>query len=157
MARVDLVFSLLLLGFAALLGRESWRMPRFEEFDESGLSAPGIVPGMLALALALFAVLLLGQAIARLRAAGEAPPWTGARRVAGCIALLLGYVLLVGRVHFALATAVFVIAFIILFARTRPDYAGRARRWWITALIAGPATAGAVVLVFQELFLVRLP
>jgi putative tricarboxylic transport membrane protein len=66
-------------------------------------------------------------------------------------------VVLVGTMPFWLAAAVFVSAFIIIF-EWRPGLspAQRARSFVAPVLIAA-ATGVAVTLVFQQIFLVRLP
>jgi putative tricarboxylic transport membrane protein len=61
--------------------------------------------------------------------------------------------LLIGRAPFWLATALFVACFVWQFT---PDDATQRRRLTV-ALIAGVLTSAVVTLVFQYVFLVRLP
>ncbi len=69
--------------------------------------------------------------------------------------LCLGYAAgLVGQIPFWLATFVFVALFVILFEWHSEG--GRAWRIGI-ALVYGAAVSAAVTLVFQKLFLIRLP
>ena len=82
----------------------------------------------------------------------------GVRNLAIAAALCLGYAaLLVGRLPFWLATSLFVTGFIALFewrlAATRNE---RIRRLGF-ALLFGALISAVVTLVFQEIFLVRLP
>ena len=166
MVKADFVTGLVLvaLGIATLV--ESLRMPRFVELNVNPYTVPGLVPGGLgAIILALGAVLFLRAARAggwRLaERAPDAAPWfgnPGVRRVLLSIALCLVYAGgLIGRLPFWLATFLFVAAFVILFewplAADRPD---RARRV-VWAVLLATAVAGAVSIVFQEIFLVRLP
>jgi putative tricarboxylic transport membrane protein len=66
--------------------------------------------------------------------------------------------LLVGRgLPFWLGTALFVTAFVFLFQRAQRIADGRAARGIVVALVCGGATAAAVTVVFEQLFLVRLP
>jgi putative tricarboxylic transport membrane protein len=141
-------------------------MPRLEERNINPWTAPGVVPGLLGVVLAL-----LGGAMAlRSLAAGALRPRAGqseaevreARAALGrlllCLALCLGYaVLLVGRVPFWLATGLFVLTFVVVFEWRRGD-AARAR---LAKLAAAGLLAGAAMLaipyVFEHLFLVRLP
>ena len=132
----------------------AWRMDRFEQMGGTLYTAPGLVPGLFGLAL-----ILLGAALAwrgrRTRGAAidaAAEPLLN-RRVLVTLALTLAYAAgAVGRLPFAPATAVFVAVFAWLYA----DTARGPRRIFI-ALLAGVLTAAIVVLVFEDLFLVRLP
>lgn len=160
----DLLAGLLFaaLGLAVLYG--SWTMPRLEERGIHPLTVPGLVPGLLGLALLLCGGLLaagawrsghLGTGLAALLALARAP---AAARLAAALALILGYTLvLVGWLPFWLATALFVFAFIACFeiwlAPATPPL-GRTLAWAAgVALVTGVA----VVLVFERGFLVRLP
>jgi putative tricarboxylic transport membrane protein len=150
------------LGLAVLYG--SWTMPRLEERGVHPLTVPGLVPGLLALALLLCGGLLaagawragnLGAGLAALLALAGGP---AARRVAAALGLVLVYTLgLVGWLPFWLATALFVFAFIVCFevwlAPATPPL-GRTLAWAAgVALVTGVT----VVLVFERGFLVRLP
>jgi putative tricarboxylic transport membrane protein len=154
--------SFVALGLALLYG--SWTMPRLEERGVHPLTVPGLVPGLLALALLLCGGLLaagawragnLGAGLAALLALAGGP---AARRVAVALVLVLVYALgLVGWLPFWLATALFVFAFILCFevwlAPAVPPL-GRTLAWAAgVALVTGVA----VVLVFERGFLVRLP
>ena len=76
------------------------------------------------------------------------------RRIALMLALSLAYAAgLIGRVPFWLATALFVAAFVALFA---PPEQPTARRVTVS-LLAGVITSAVVTFVFQQIFLVRLP
>ena len=85
--------------------------------------------------------------------AGPAEPLLN-RRIVITMALSLVYAgLLIGRAPFWLVTALFIAAFVAFFA---PADAPRARRATV-ALLAGVLTSTVVTLVFQYVFLVRLP
>jgi putative tricarboxylic transport membrane protein len=153
---------LVLLGLAVLYG--SWTMPRLEERGVHPLTVPGLVPGLLALALLACGAMLAAGAwrggnlragLAALAALAASPQ---AGRVATALALVLVYTLgLVGWLPFWLATALFVLAFIVAFelllVAKRPPLA-RTLGW--AAAVALAAGVGAV-LVFERGFLVRLP
>jgi len=150
-----------LLGLAVLYG--AWTMPRLENRGVHPLTAPGLVPGLLAVALvACGAMLAAGARRGNLRAglAGLAALGLGpqAGRVATALALVLVYTLiLVGWLPFWLATALFVFAFIVAFEvllAPPPPSLARTLAW--AAGIALGAGVGAV-LVFERGFLVRLP
>jgi hypothetical protein len=152
-ARADLRGGMGWMAFGGLILAASWRMDRYESMGGTIYTAPGLVPGLFGALL-----LLLGAALAwrswRRRGAGLAGP--GAllnRRIGGALVLSLGYAaVLIGRVPFTLATACFVALFAGLYGQ-----AERPLRRWVVALIAGVLTAGAVLVVFEQIFLVRLP
>jgi Tripartite tricarboxylate transporter TctB family len=136
------------LGLALLVG--AWRMDRFESMGASLYTAPGLVPGIYGLLL-----LALGGALAwRARQAPAAAPEPLLnRRILLTLALTLAYAAVaVGRLPFGPSTAVFVAVFCWLFDERSASWP-RLR----TALIAGVACALLVVLVFERVFLVRLP
>ena len=158
--RVDLYTAAVLfclgLGTVAL----ALRMPTFVEQSHTGLTAPGIVPGFHATVIALLAILLGLRAIRR-GALRAAPP--GATAAPGDLGRLLTAAalgtfyagVLVGRLPFWLASALFVFAFTAAFEWEKGKQ-GRARRLAEAALL-GLGTGLAVMLVFERIFLVRLP
>jgi putative tricarboxylic transport membrane protein len=166
MVKADFVTGLVLIALGIATVVESLRMPRFEDLNIEPYTVPGLVPGALgAVILLLGAILFLRAARAggwRLRAGGAAPKtWSadpGSRRLALSLALCLGYAgLLVGRLPFWLATFTFVFAFVVLFEWPLAASPGERIRRLLIALVYALAVAAAVTLVFQEVFLVRLP
>jgi len=165
MDRADFVFSIVLTAFGVGVIVESLRLPRLENLDVNPYTVPGIVPGILGIALTLCGLALLVRSTARggwrvgiggTLAAGprRAPPF---RRVAVTLVLTFAYALLLfGNMPFWLATALFVFAFVVATERMMPDR----RATWRS--IAGAAVLAivcgvAVGFVFEELFYVRLP
>lgn len=138
-------------GLAVFAG--AWRMDRFEAMGATVYTMPGLVPGLIGVVL-----MLLGGALAlrgwRRRAAEVGPAKTVNARVAITLVLMLAYAAgLVGPVPFAPATAVFVAVFTFVFTPREAAIAKRAT----VAVVVGVLTAVIVVLVFERLFLVRLP
>lgn len=131
----------------------SWRMERFETMGATVYTAPGLVPGLFGLVLMLLGALLAWRGRRQSAAAeGGAEPLLN-RRIAWMLLLTLGYAAgLVGRLPFALATALFVAAFCWLYAEGSAPL-----RRALGAVAAGVLTSAVVVLVFEQLFLVRLP
>ena len=164
--KTDLFVGIGLVIFGAIAAFESWRMPRFGHLGAELYEAPGLVPGLLGLIIAVFGLLILVRALSEGAIRGFK---TGAklldmlrsietRRLVLLIVITLGYAWgLVGRMPFGLATFFFMMAFILLFDWR--DAAARAarRRLLVTATIQAVITAFAVVHVFQEVFRVRLP
>jgi hypothetical protein len=168
MARADLVTGAVLFALSVAVVTGAWTMDRLELRHIHPLSAPGLLPGLLGLALAVTSLMLISKAAGAVRkplpaaepAAGEAEaPDPGARmRMFGAMALCLVYTLgLVGRMPFWLATAIFVTAFIIVFEWERVRTPARRAVGLGWALFLGIATGLSVSYVFSDLFLVRLP
>lgn len=165
-ARADLLAALVLLALSAGVILESLGMPRYEERAVNPFSVPGLVPGVLGLALLALAGVLLARSLAALRR-GAAPGGAvapGLLGVAGgldaaLLALLtLGYGgLLVGRLPFRLATFLFVFLFIAAFERSLPATPRQRAGRLLFALAEAAVVALGVAWVFEDVFLVRLP
>ncbi len=152
------------LGVAVLIG--SITMDRLERQDVNPYTVPGLLPGLLGIAM-----LLLGGLMAlrgwRNGALGMAPePVTPLQREERkrfwlVIGLCLGYaVVLVGHgLPFWLASSVYVTGSILILERLGRDRQRQQStpRSWIKALVIGIGSAVVTQLVFQELFLVRMP
>ncbi len=155
--RHDLWFSIILVVLAAGIVVESWRMPRLGHLGVHPMSAPGLTPGLLGLVLLALAIALLLRSVRQRRAIAE----TAADADAGAVGrtlvtlgLCLGYALgLVSHAPFWLATGLFVLAFVgwFGFERARPV------RSIAMAAVMAVATSTAVTLLFERVFLVRLP
>ena len=156
-ARSDLWGGAAWTGFGLLIVGEALRMDRYEAMGAVLYTMPGFVPGMLGAVVALLGIVLMLRGWRRkLRetAAGEEAERLFNRRIAITMVLSLVYAgLLIGRVPFWLATAVYVAAFVATFA---PDGQAVLRRITVSVL-AGVITSAVVTLVFQYVFLVRLP
>lgn len=157
-ARSDLRGGAGWVGFGLLILIGSWRMERFESMGAQLYAMPGFVPALLGGVLVLLGLALMLRGWTRRRheaagAGGAAAPLLNGR-IAATLALTLLYaVVMIGRLPFWLATALFVAAFVALYA---PPEQGRARRL-VLALLAGAITSAVVTWVFQFVFLVRLP
>jgi hypothetical protein len=155
-ARTDLWGGVGWAGFGLAIIAASWRMDRFEAMGAQLYTMPGFVPGMLGGVLLLLGLVLMLRSWRRsLKAADSraAEPLLN-RRIGITLLLTLVYAgLLIGRAPFWLATALFVAAFVGSFA---PDEQAPLRRVAV-ALLAGVLTSAVVTLVFQHVFLVRLP
>jgi putative tricarboxylic transport membrane protein len=161
-ARADLLTAVVLLAFGLAVVGLALRMPTFVEQSGTGLTAPGIVPGFHGTVIALLSV-VLGMRALRRGFAAHAPASTStasgtdALRLFAAAALGTIYAgVLIGRMPFWLATALFVFGFTAGFEWTTPGPRGRGRQLIEAAAIA-LATGWGVHLVFEDLFLVRLP
>jgi hypothetical protein len=165
-ARGDFITAAILLAFGLAIIAEALRMPTFEAATGSAFTAPGIVPGFHGTVIAVLSLVLAGRSIYRgaFKPGGGKPvgfeglPGISLKRLFIAAGLGIVYaVVLVGWLPFWLASALFISAFTIIFEwdATAPT-ALRVRRI-VTASILGLVVGGAVYLLFQELFLVRLP
>lgn len=163
-ATADLVTGAILFALSVAMMAGAWTMPRLEIRQIHPLTAPGLLPGLLGIALALCSVLLIIDAVRKRRRAiladmpEAAPDGASRRNLVTALVLCLVYALgLVGRVPFWFATTAFVTSFILLFewpeARTRRERIVGAA-WAIgIGLVTGIGIANA----FSDIFLVRLP
>jgi hypothetical protein len=163
MTKADLLAGLffILLGLAIFYG--SWTMDRLEVRRIHPLTVPGLVPGMLSVALTICGFIMAFRSLRTPAPGGwqqlSGAVLSGAAGRAGVVMLLaLIYTLgLVGTLPFWAATGIFVFAFILCFecwlAVPRQPLL-KSLPW---ALGLAVATAIAVTLVFERLFLVRLP
>lgn len=151
--RADLWFGLLLALFGGAVVVESWQMPRLQDLGVHPMSAPGLTPGLLGVVLAGLGLALLVRSLA-VGGPVAATAERGWGRLAATLTLCLVYAAgLVGRLPFWLATFLFVSGFVALFS-----WPGRSPvRVGLVALILGAGVAVSVTLLFERVFLVRLP
>lgn len=161
MVRADIITSVILMVLGAATVEESWRMPRYTDVGGSVWSAPGVVPGLLGVALALMAFILFVRSVSARKAGAvvdEDAQVGGWKRVAVATGLCIVYgALLVGHLPFWLATFAFVFVFIVVFELVQADARMHWLRHVILALFIAAVTAAAVSYVFQSVFFVRLP
>ena len=142
---------------------ESWRMDRLENQGAHPFTVPGLLPGLLGVALLFFGALLMLRSWGRMRDAVTVTPPdpdtqtpSAQRRTALVLALCVGFAGgLVGRgLPFWAAAALFItVAIGVLHPKTELSVA----RVLIKAVLIGVMAGWVITLVFQEFFLVRLP
>jgi putative tricarboxylic transport membrane protein len=162
--RVDLYIAAVFLALAIAIVSIALGMPTYHDQLGEIYTAPGLVPGVHGTIIGLLSLWLGLRAIGRgaLRHRHGAPMarregYSNVRLVLAAALCLVFAGGLVSRVPFWLATALFVAGFIVLF-EWRPGLAGTARLKTVAAAAAiGVGASIAVVLVFERLFLVRLP
>ena len=162
-ARSDLAGGAGWIVFGLLILAESLRMDRFTQMAATLYTLPGFMPGLIGVTLIVLGLALCvrgwrrqrANRIATAQAAGvKASPPLFNGRVGITLALTLIYAVgLIGRVHFVLATTLFVTAFVWIF--TPPEVAPARRA--IGAVVAGLLTAAVIFFLFEDVFLVRLP
>jgi hypothetical protein len=165
MVKADFVTGLVLIALGIAVVVASLEMPRFEELNINPYTVPGLVPGALGAAILLLGGALLVRAASaggwRLFAGGIgraslADP--GIRNLVLAVVLCLGYAAgLIGRAPFWLATFLFVALFVVVFEWPVAQSGREQVRRLAFAVGFGGVVAAIVTLVFQEIFLVRLP
>jgi putative tricarboxylic transport membrane protein len=164
MVRADLLTGLVILALGLAVTWLSWEMPRLTTRGIHPATAPGLVPGLLGIALAVCGAIV---ALRSVRALGDAAGWAAfarlfagseAARVGGALVLAMIYAIgLVGWLPFWAATALFVFAFILLFEQGFGASEQPLLRTVATAAVQAILVAIVVTLVFERGFLVRLP
>lgn len=167
-AHWDLLTGVILFALAVAVFWGAWTMSRLEVRQIHPLTAPGLLPGLLALALGICSLLLIAEALSARRKgpADTVPEDTAAPADTGgsvgtltlaatlCLVYALG---LVGRMPYWLATALFVGSFVIVFEwplRTGGRQKALTAAW---AVGIGLAAGLGIAYAFRDLFLVRLP
>jgi len=154
----------IVLGVAILIG--SWTMDRLERQNINPYTVPGLLPGLLAILMILLGAILLFRSWRRgaftlPMQARTADDRDATRRIAIVIALVLGYsVVLVGHgIPFWLASAIYVSVSILVLQRLSRDPEERklTPKAWAKALVIGFASGIITAVVFEQLFLVRMP
>jgi hypothetical protein len=161
--RTDLIIAAIALVFGVAIIAASAAMPTFTDQGTPIYVAPGLVPGFHGTIIALLALVLAARSIARgALAGGWATPREGTRRTAFRIALaailtIIFDIGLVGRLPFWLAAAIFVFVFINAF-EWEPGQPTRERaRNAAIALAIGLGAGIGISLLFERVFLIRMP
>ena len=164
--RADLAWSLVWIAVGAAIFTGGFTMDRLEGQHINPYTAPGLVPALLGIGIAVLGALLLVRSVRRGDFAAPAGSGTPADRARLALALglciayaggLVGRTLFGFHVPFWLATALFVFVSILSFEWRDRLARGQLGRGIAVAAACAIGTAAGVTLVFQEVFLVRLP
>jgi hypothetical protein len=156
--------SWMVFGAAVLVA--SITMDRLEQQHINPYTVPGLLPGLLGIGMLLLGAILALRSWRRGALSQAVPPFTPLqretrKRVWMVIALCSLYsVALIGHgLAFWIASTIFVTGTILIMQRMSrdPDERRLTPRLWAKAIVIGLASAVVTQLVFQELFLVRLP
>jgi putative tricarboxylic transport membrane protein len=155
--------ALVLVALGVAIFYFSWTMPRLENRQVHPATIPGLVPILLSAALTLCGLLLLWRS-AHISAPGG---WRGLGALFGTrAALRIGVILvlallhtlvLVGWLPFWAAAMAFIFAFIVIFETWLADEPANLLAtiaWAVGIAVVG---GGGIFLVFERIFLVRLP
>ena len=151
------------LGLAVAVG--GWRMDRLEKMNIEPWSAPGLVPGVLGVLMAVFGAVLAwrerGAAAATPAPAGDAEAGAPGelRRVLPILALAVVWVVgTLGRgLPFVATSAALVLAWIALLRWRDWRASGSVARGLGTAVAIAVVACTAIAVLFEDVFLVRLP
>ena len=137
------------VGAAIFYG--SWTMDRLANLGVQPYSAPGLLPGALGVFIAVLGLAMLARGS---HSGAERIEW---RRIWLPLALCLAFAGgMVGRgLPFWLAAWIFVA--VMIFTLEYRERKAALRKLAVTALAVGGAASILISLVFQELFLIRLP
>lgn len=154
----------MLFGAAVLLGSVS--MDRLQAQNINPYTIPGLLPGLLGIGMLLLGGILALRSWRRGAFSDPLAPFTAhqreiRKRVWTVIALctIFSAPLIGHGLAFWVAAAIFVTATIVIMQRMSADPQERrlTPRLWAKAIVIGLSSAVVTQLVFQELFLVRLP
>jgi hypothetical protein len=160
-ARADLFAGLAFLAFGIAISIGSLMMDRLERLQATIYTAPGLVPGILGLMLAMMAALLILRSL-RGGALSQSLPaidLAGSWRIIAALVLCLGFAIgLVSHgLPFWLGSAIFVTMFLLIFQFEERRREGTVLRGAVFAVVYGLITGLAIHHLFQDVFLVRLP
>ena len=165
MGRADFYTALALIVFGITAAVMAFQMPSVEERGQSPYSAPGLLPGILSIVITGLSFILLVRALirthGRVGVSGASVrdffAQAGTRRIIVTMVLCLSYAALLGKLFFPLLTFLFVFLFVVCFEYERGKaFKPQVKKLLFAALLAFCVSA-VVTLIFQYLFLVRLP
>jgi hypothetical protein len=158
----DLVTGAVWLAVAIGIVVGAWRMDRLEHLATTVYTMPGLVPGLLGVAIALMAIILMVRALragaradARLPQIRLADHW----RLIVALVLSIGFaVALVGRgLPFWLGAAIYTSAMVFVFQYADRKRTGTLVRGAAFAAVFGLVSGLIIHFTFRDVFLVRLP
>jgi hypothetical protein len=173
----DRIGGLIWAVFGGAVVYGSYAMDRLQSLGIPPATAPGVVPGLLGIGIIIFGLILLVRreptADATAAPAAPADPNVPADAVgpAGSadglhwkrvvlswlLCMTYGAVLLGGGLPYWVLTAAFLFLHVLLMDETEQVPASPTWRRLLLAAVLAPAVATVVMLVFQRIFLVRLP
>jgi hypothetical protein len=165
MDKADFVTSLLLTIFGLAIVVISIYMPTYKELGANPYSAPGIVPTVLGFILFVLGVILLSRSIIRkgyrisisLNKIILLFKQEAIQRLIITLCLSFACVWLLGKINYFLLNSLFILLFILIFELDFKKSIFEQKRTLYIAVAEAFIIAGSIALVFQYVFLVRLP
>ena len=161
--RADFYGGLAWIALGTAIGIGSWRMDRLERMGVSFFTAPGLVPGVLGVLIAVCGEVLATRAWYQGAFGPAQRPAVLLRanalaRIGVTLSLCLSFaVVMVGRVPFWIAAAAYLFVQIAVLQYPERKAHGEVARGLVVAAAIALGAAGAIAFLFQEIFLVRLP
>jgi putative tricarboxylic transport membrane protein len=169
----DRIGGLIWVAFGGAVVYGSWAMDRLQSMGIPPATAPGVVPGLLGIGIIIFGLILLvrrepaavgaEETAASTEAPADMPAAPGDElhwkrgALSWALCMTYGGVLLGGGLPYWVLTAAFLFLHILLLDETEQVPASPTLRRLATAAVIAPVVATVVMLVFQRIFLVRLP
>ena len=165
MSKADFATSIFLLIFGLSIFYFALKMPRFAERHINPYSVPGLVPGLLGVVIAFLGLVLLIRSILRKGYKLELNGKTlkafftdqTTIRIGYTILISVGYWVLLGKLPFAVITALYVFAFVVIFEYKIEQTISVQWKTLLIAMIMAVVTSVVTTYTFQYLFLVNLP
>ena len=162
MVKADFYFSIALMAFGITVTVMAFRMPVIEK---DPYSSPGVLPGVLGVIITGLSLVMFIRSVIKTKLHVGVPTESfkaflneiATRKMIITIIFCLLYVFLLGEVPFSLLTFFYVFLFILIFEYERKiPFRPQIKKLIIAAIVALGSSA-FITLVFQYLFLVRLP
>ena len=166
MPKADFLMSIVLILFGITVVILSSQMPDFSDQKVNPYSVPGVVPSILGVIFCLLGLVMLIRSIVRkgyrLEISGTHISGWFKDRSTQRFLLTLGLsviyaMVLLGRMHYTIATGVYMLAFVFLFEYRKGVKLLNQKKTFFMALLLAVITSGSVFWVFRYLFLVNLP
>jgi hypothetical protein len=163
-ARADLYGGLFWITFGIAIAVASWNMDRLEKQGVSFYTAPGLVPGILGVLMVILGLVLTGRALREgALSQDQRPPVLfnadTLKRAGVALLLTIGFAVgLVGHgVPFPVAATAFLFLQISILQYPERKARNEVSRGLLVAAAVAVGAATAISLLFQYVFLVRLP
>lgn len=165
MDKADFITALFLSIFGLAVFIISLGMPNFRNLGANPYSAPGIVPAFLGVVLFFLGIVLLIRSISR---KGYHLKFSflgiillfkqnSVKRLIIAAVLSLLYVLMLGKINYFILSFSYIFIFILSYELNFKERMLKQKTTFIFAFFEAFLIAGSIALVFQYLFLVRLP
>lgn len=162
--RSDFIAATAWIAFGIAVAIGSWKMDRLQNQDVPPYAVPGLLPFFLGLAIVFFGTLMLARAwrqgaLAKgaIQTAGMSPAERKRLLIVLGLCLTFGIAMVGHGLPFWLASTIFVSATISVLQYPQRRAANQVMRGIAQSIVIGLCTGFGVTLLFQELFLVRLP
>jgi len=162
MARADFYTAIVLLAFGITVTVMALQMP---EIPRDPYSAPGVLPTFLGVVITGLSLIMFIRSLVRTKgkvgvsisSIKNVLTMTATLRMIVTVGFCLCYVFLLGKVYYPLATFLFLFLFILCFEYDRKTPFKTQLKKLLFAVLVGLIASALITVVFQYLFLVRLP